>query len=691
MKKLTIQAMQQLAESQGGKCLSDVYVNAQSKLLWQCAEGHRWTARPDMIQQGQWCPYCAGVAKLTIDAMHRLAETKGGKCLSDTYVDSRTPILWECSEGHRWKAIASNVKRGHWCPVCAGCAKPLMDDMQRLANERGGKCLSQSYRNAHTLLNWECIEGHQWKANWNNISNGRWCPTCSTGLGERICREFFSQLFQSPFPKTRPEWLVNKAGNQMELDGYCAALGIAFEHHGEQHYTTKTRFIDSEAVLAKRQEDDALKSKVCAERGITLLAIPGIPDLLPLDQVRAFIKEQLSIKGVQLPQDFDTRHVDINRAYCTGGSREALEYLRTIAIEHGGRLLSDVYAGSQSKPLWQCARGHEWEATPDGITQGKWCPKCGGTLRRTLEEMQEIAAARGGKCLSPAYLNGRTKLLWGCARGHQWEATPSHVVSGGWCPYCYGRGKTIQDMQQLAAKRGGKCLSPAYERNRTKLLWECSRGHQWEACPIDVAGGSWCPYCVGRGKTIEDMRHLATQNGGQCLSLAFVNTHTQLLWQCAEGHNWRASPDSIRRGSWCPVCTIGEQGLARRLGLPAMQSLAASRGGRCLSHDYVNSLTHLLWQCNSGHQWRATPNNVKRGTWCPVCAEFRKRTIEDMRNLAAQHGGQCLSGVYKGNKTRLLWQCKAGHQWEAIPHSVLGGTWCPVCGRRRAWERRKAR
>jgi hypothetical protein len=176
MKKLTIQAMQQLAESQGGKCLSDVYVNAQSKLLWQCAEGHRWTARPDMIQQGQWCPYCAGVAKLTIDAMHRLAETRGGKCLSDTYVDSRTPILWECSEGHRWKAIASNVKRGTWCPVCAGFRKRTIEDMRNLAAQHGGQCLSGVYKGNKTRLLWQCKAGHQWEAIPHSVLGGTWCP-----------------------------------------------------------------------------------------------------------------------------------------------------------------------------------------------------------------------------------------------------------------------------------------------------------------------------------------------------------------------------------------------------------------------------------------------------------------------------------------------------------------------------------
>jgi len=47
----------------GGKCLSDTYVNNQTKLLLECAEGHQWEAAPNSIKNGSWCPHCARIAK----------------------------------------------------------------------------------------------------------------------------------------------------------------------------------------------------------------------------------------------------------------------------------------------------------------------------------------------------------------------------------------------------------------------------------------------------------------------------------------------------------------------------------------------------------------------------------------------------------------------------------------------------
>jgi hypothetical protein len=222
----------------------------------------------------------------------------------------------------------------------------------------------------------------------------------------------------------------------MELDGYCAALGIAFEHQGEHHYSTGGYFIDSEPDLSRRQEDDALKTMLCAQRGITLVSVPEIPNRLPTEQVRAFIKEQLSIKGVPLPPDFDTREVDFNKAYRTSGSEEILNRLRTIATERGGQCLSTSYVSAKMKLLFQCAQGHKWEAASGNIQTGYWCPFCAGNIRKTTEDMKAIAAARGGQCLSDEYVDSKTHLLWQCNEGHQWRAVPSSVKSGRWCPVC---------------------------------------------------------------------------------------------------------------------------------------------------------------------------------------------------------------------------------------------------------------
>jgi hypothetical protein len=177
--KLTIKEMQQLARERRGKCLSHEYVNSYTKLLWECTKGHQWKARPNDIKQGQWCPECAGNKKLSLQEMQVLARERGGKCLSQEYGGAFAKLLWECAEGHQWEAIPRNIKSYvQWCPECAGNKKLSLQEMQVLARERGGECLSQEYTNNQTKLLWECTKGHQWKATPHNIKQGQWCRTC---------------------------------------------------------------------------------------------------------------------------------------------------------------------------------------------------------------------------------------------------------------------------------------------------------------------------------------------------------------------------------------------------------------------------------------------------------------------------------------------------------------------------------
>jgi len=54
----------------------------------------------------------------------------------------------------------------------------------------------------------------------------------------------------------------------------------------------------------------------------------------------------------------------------------------------------------------------------------------------TMEEIQTMARIRGGECLSSTFTNAKTKLRWRCAFDHEWDATPVLIRAGHWCPEC---------------------------------------------------------------------------------------------------------------------------------------------------------------------------------------------------------------------------------------------------------------
>lgn len=181
--KYNIEDMQKLVYDRGGKCLSDEYIKSTTKLKWQCKEKHTWMATPSSVRSNStWCPYCYGNVKYTIKEIHELAVKRDGKCLSNVYVDANTKLKWQCDKGHTWNSTSNNIRNGSWCPYCAGKAKLTIEEMCQLAENRGGKCLSNVYVNAHTILKWQCNKKHIWKVVPQSIKQGGWCPECRSTI-----------------------------------------------------------------------------------------------------------------------------------------------------------------------------------------------------------------------------------------------------------------------------------------------------------------------------------------------------------------------------------------------------------------------------------------------------------------------------------------------------------------------------
>lgn len=426
---------------------------------------------------------------------------RGGRCLSTKYVNSQTKLRWECSQGHRWWTVPNSVRSGSWCKVCAGLDKPTLKGLHAVAKARGGKCLSDKYKSARTQMHWECAHGHQWKAVWDKIRQGKWCPECATGIGERICRAYFEQLFGVEFPKVRPKWLRSSTGTQLELDGYNKRLSLAFEHHGRQHYERVSYFGQDEMKLSHRKRLDERKRALCAERGIDLIEIPGIPDMLPFENIQNHIRNELERLGRKLPPRWGTKKINLKSAYASPEAEVHLDQLNKIAQSKGGKCLSDGYINDTTKLLWQCKKGHQWIAIPGSIKQGTWCPSCVKNLPNNIQDAYRAARERNGKCLSSIYVNSKEPLRWECSRGHQWNAPLTRMLRGSWCPQCRGRGKTIDNLRSVAAGRGGSCLSENYLGVKSKYLWQCAKGHQWQAIAESVIRGSWCPACARRRPT----------------------------------------------------------------------------------------------------------------------------------------------------------------------------------------------
>lgn len=111
-----------------------------------------------------------------------------------------------------------------------------------------------------------------------------------------------------------------------------------------------------------------------------------------------------------------------------------------------------------------------------------------------------------------------------------------------------------------------------------------------------------------------------------------------------------------------------------------LKTFAISKRGKCLSIQYINCYNKLSWECEVGHTWLASWTHIRgSNSWCPTCSKTCKPKLTVLQLTAKNNKGCLLSTEYKNAKTNLLWQCEKGHEWLAKWQNIQSGTWCPIC------------
>ena len=100
----------------------------------------------------------------------------------------------------------------------------------------------------------------------------------------------------------------------------------------------------------------------------------------------------------------------------------------------------EEYINDGTKILHRCKIcGHEWKIKPSNVLQYHGCPICAkNKLYKTHDEyVSEIFIKIPTIEVLGIYVNNSTKILHRCKEcGHEWNATPTYILNGRGCPVC---------------------------------------------------------------------------------------------------------------------------------------------------------------------------------------------------------------------------------------------------------------
>jgi len=381
--------------------------------------------------------------RYTLEDCNKYAKKFNCECLSDCYSGIMKKMKWKCCicKEEWFLSFYSFLIRKNKCKLCN--LKYSINDLRIFALTKGGKLLSNCNNNkkikTKDCFEWECCAGHKFIASFSYVKNHRiWCSKCSSGLYERIVKEYFEQLFNNKFPKIRPEWLISpKTGYRLELDGYCMELGIAFEHNGGQHYKQLDWF--NKANFNDIKYNDRIKEKLCIENNVVLISIPELFKYTKLESLKDLIKKECLKNNIIIPENYDNMVVNLLKAYSFSEKDKLIE-IKKIASKNKITCISKYYAGVSVYLDFKCdICDFKWKSTPANIKHGSGCSKC--ACKKNAESkkfkyffIKNFIEQRGGILLSKEYFGTKEKIKIKCNECENiWESSFDNIKRGCWC------------------------------------------------------------------------------------------------------------------------------------------------------------------------------------------------------------------------------------------------------------------
>jgi hypothetical protein len=184
---------QRLLDDGRGFVALEPYVTAHTLILHRCPEGHEIEVAPTNLQSGQGCRECANNQSLKDDYPNWLRENRAGWKLLEEYMNTDTPILHECPEGHKNPIAPSKLKRAakEGSTGCIDCrdvlsaerfqARSLTDEIVAARIAGKGIALKGHCKGAKDRVEFECLScGWMWDTMPSCIlNNDSGCPQCA--------------------------------------------------------------------------------------------------------------------------------------------------------------------------------------------------------------------------------------------------------------------------------------------------------------------------------------------------------------------------------------------------------------------------------------------------------------------------------------------------------------------------------
>ena len=292
--------------------------------------------------------------------------------------------------------------------------------------------------------------------------------------------------------------------------------------------------------------------------------------------------------------------------------------------------------------------GYTWSVPARGMYRKKptGCPRCAGvekfkSAQDWMDSYERLTGSKFPYSFVGEYRGAKvpTEFLHD-ACGYEWTAAPQNFRKGNGCPRCSGR-EEYKDFEEFSAKFKRKhyfaCPYDAVEPIRGAveniMFFHPLCGHTWSARPSNIMNGKGCPNCAAvkhsrsiRHKSFDDFKNaLKKRNPDTDIDdyelmedFKGVNNKTVVMHKVC-GYEYEPLLNNLSSGQGCPRCTNSER-YQSASDWTDTYKIKNPKSPIQITGVYINSTTKTEFTCEKGHEWGAMPTSIMGGGGCPHCA-----------------------------------------------------------------------
>ena len=265
-------------------------------------------------------------------------------------------------------------------------------------------------------------------------------------------------------------------------------------------------------------------------------------------------------------------------------------------------------------------------------------------------------------CPGQVYQNNKTHIRFKCSEHGYFNTTWNQITRGSHCPQCgekrllhkaKSKKTRLEDvLNRIDKVHDGRItmVHPnEYQKQHSRLTFECEVGHRWDAVVYQIIQGRGCPKCAGKNITTDEFKATLNRIHKDTITLVsgqkYISRKTKLRFKCNNPNHpvFSASPSNVVfNKSGCPECKKEKLRVSFALTTEEVYFKIAEKCGDQVkpipNQIYVNQ--NSIWEFTCPvptHQnWKARIDNVLNTEYkygCKECkGETSYRSLSDIKS-----------------------------------------------------------